>query len=31
MKIAFDNKKYLQLQSQKIIERVEMFDQKLYL
>ena len=31
MKIAFDNKKYLQLQSQKILERVEMFDQKLYL
>lgn len=31
MKIAFDNKKYLKLQSQKILERVAQFDQKLYL
>ena len=31
MKLAFDNKKYLQLQSQKILERVAKFDQKLYL
>ena len=31
MKIAFDNQKYLLLQSQRILERVEQFEQKLYL
>ena len=31
MKIAFDNEKYLRLQSEKILERVEKFEQKLYL
>lgn len=31
MKIAFDNQKYLSLQSAKILERVEKFEQKLYL
>ena len=31
MKVAFDNKKYLKLQSEKILERVEQFDNKLYL
>lgn len=31
MKKAFDNEKYLKLQSEKILERVEQFDQKLYL
>lgn len=31
MKLAFDNEKYLKLQSEKILERVEHFDQKLYL
>lgn len=31
MALAFDNKKYLELQSKKILERVEKFDKKLYL
>ena len=31
MKVAFNNEKYLSLQSAKILERVERFDQKLYL
>ena len=31
MKIAFDNEKYLKLQSEKIIERVNSFGNKLYL
>ena len=31
MKLAFDNEKYLLLQSEKILERVGQFDQKLYL
>ena len=31
MNLAFDNEKYLILQSKKILERVERFDQKLYL
>ena len=31
MKKAFDNQKYLVLQSQRILERVEQFEQKLYL
>ena len=31
MKIAFDNEKYLKLQSEKILERVSMFGDKLYL
>lgn len=31
MKIGFDNDKYIKLQSEKILERVEMFDNKLYL
>ena len=31
MKIAFDNEKYLNLQSQKILERVGKYEQKLYL
>ncbi len=31
MKIAFDNNKYLKLQSEKILERVETFGNKLYL
>ena len=29
--IGFDNEKYLQMQSQKIIERIDQFDNKLYL
>ena len=31
MKMAFDNEKYLNLQSHRILERVEKFEQKLYL
>ena len=31
MKIGFDNEKYLDVQSKKIRERIEMFDSKLYL
>jgi len=31
MKIGFDNKKYLKIQSEKIMERIKMFDNKLYL
>ena len=31
MNKAFDNEKYLKLQSEKILQRVEQFDQKLYL
>ena len=31
MKMAFDNQRYLKLQSEKILERVEQFEQKLYL
>ena len=31
MKIAFDNQKYLELQSENILKRVEQFEQKLYL
>lgn len=31
MKIGFDNQKYLQMQSEKIKERISMFDNKLYL
>ena len=31
MKLAFDNEKYLLLQSKKILERVEKYEQKLYL
>ena len=31
MALAFDSKKYLELQSKKILERVEKFDKKLYL
>lgn len=31
MEIGFDNKKYLQMQSQHIMERIEKFDNKLYL
>lgn len=31
MKIGFDNNKYIKLQSKKILERVKMFDNKLYL
>lgn len=31
MKIGFDNKKYIQLQSENIMKRVEMFENKLYL
>ena len=31
MKLGFDNKKYLKLQSEKILERIKMFDNKLYL
>ena len=31
MKLAFDNEKYLSLQSKKILERVEKYEQKLYL
>lgn len=30
-KIGFDNDKYIQLQSQKILERIELFGGKLYL
>ena len=30
-KIGFDSKKYLQMQSQKISERIDMFGGKLYL
>ena len=30
-KIGFDNEKYLKLQSEKIIERIELFGGKLYL
>ena len=30
-KIGFDNDKYLRLQSAKILERISMFDDKLYL
>jgi uncharacterized protein (UPF0371 family) len=29
--IAFDNKKYLELQSKEILDRVKTFDNKLYL
>ncbi|MBO5554100.1 MAG: DUF1846 family protein [Solobacterium sp.] len=29
--IAFDSKQYLQLQRDKILERIQMFDGKLYL
>src|SRR5574344_1472319 len=31
MKIGFDSQKYIKLQSEKILERVKMFDNKLYL
>ncbi|MBQ7140573.1 MAG: DUF1846 domain-containing protein [Bacilli bacterium] len=31
MKKGFDNKKYLEIQSEKILERIKMFDNKLYL
>ena len=31
MKIGFDNKKYIQMQSENIMKRVKMFDNKLYL
>ena len=31
MKVGFDNDKYIKLQSEKILERVKMFDNKLYL
>jgi len=31
MKRGFDNKKYLEIQSEKILERIKMFDNKLYL
>ena len=31
MQIGFDNEKYLKVQSEKIKERIKMFDQKLYL
>jgi len=31
MKIGFDNEKYLKIQSEKILERIKMFDNKLYL
>ena len=31
MKIGFDNEKYIKLQSEKILERVKMFNNKLYL
>ena len=31
MKIAFDNEKYLKIQKEKIEERINMFDNKLYL
>ena len=31
MEIAFDNEKYLKIQKEKIEERIQMFDNKLYL
>ena len=31
MKIGFDNEKYVELQSQHILERINRFDNKLYL
>ena len=31
MKIGFDNEKYLNIQKEKILERIKMFDNKLYL
>ena len=31
MKIGFDNEKYLKIQKEKILERIKMFDNKLYL
>ena len=31
MKLGFDNEKYLQMQSQHILERIGQFDNKLYL
>ena len=31
MKLGFDNEKYLKIQSEKILERIKMFDNKLYL
>ena len=31
IKVGFDNKKYLELQSAKILERISMFGDKLYL
>ena len=31
MKIGFDNKKYIKLQTEKIMERISKFDSKLYM
>ena len=31
MKVSFDNKQYLKLQGEKILERVAQFDEKLYI
>ena len=31
MELGFDNEKYLEIQKEKILERIKMFDNKLYL